>query len=105
MALPSDAVPAPSQPSPRASVKRSERTPWWSSESVVVALKMALESRVLHLLSDTDFPRFQTTTWLCSWGSSARLVKWVKEAAMTPVMSSSTIPFLPEREWNSSFSA
>ena len=34
--------------------------------------------------------------------SSALLVKWVKDAAMTPVTSSETIPFVPEREQNTS---
>ena len=52
----------------------------------------------LHLPSETDLARFQTTTWSCSWGSSSLLVKWVKEVAMTPVTSSSTMPPAPERE-------
>ena len=47
---------------------------------VVVALKIALLSRVRHLPSETDRARFQTTTWSCSWGWSALLVKWVKAA-------------------------
>ncbi len=33
------------------------------------------------------------------------IVKWVKDAATTPVMSSETIPFVPEREQNTSRSA
>ena len=72
---------------------------------MVVALKMALESSVLHLPSETDLARFQTTTCSCNWQSSALLVKWVKDAATTPVTSSETIPFVPDREQNTSRSA
>ncbi len=72
---------------------------------MVVALKMALESSVLHLPSETERALFQTTRWSCSWQSSALLVKWVKDAATTPVRSSEMTPFVPEREQNTSRSA
>ena len=66
---------------------------------------MARESKVRQRPSETLRARFHTTTWSCSWGSSARLDQWVKLAATTPQMSSSTIPLAPERERNTSASA
>ena len=72
---------------------------------MVVALKMARESKVRQWASETDLARFHTTTWSWSWGSSARLDQWVKLAATTPLTSSSTTPLAPERERNTSASA
>jgi hypothetical protein len=71
----------------------------------VVALNRARESRVRHRPSDTDRARFHTTTWSCSWGSSARLAQWVNAAATAPVTSSSTIPLVPDLDRNTCASA
>ncbi len=86
-------------------MSRSDSTPWCSSDSVVVALNRPRESSVRHRPSASDLARFHTTTWSCSWGSSARLDQWVKLAATTPATSSSTMPLAPERERKTSFSA
>lgn len=59
---------------------------------------MARLSRVRHQLSLVLFARFQTTTWSWNWGSPARQPQWVKEVAITPLMSSSTTPAVPEQE-------
>ena len=76
-----------------------------SSDSVVVALYSARESRVRQRPSEVHLARFQINRWSCSWGSSARLAQWVKLAATTPSTSSSTTPLVPERERNTSASA
>ena len=47
---------------------------------------------------DSDGPPSSLHPWLCSCGSSNLLVKWVEAVATTPVTSSSTIPFFPERK-------
>jgi len=44
---------------------------WIEAESIAATLKIASLSSVRHLPSETDLARFQMTTCLCSWGSSA----------------------------------
>ena len=86
-----------SQSQPSSAVSRSESTPWCISESITVEAKSPRLSRVRQTPSLVAWTRLSTTTWSWSWGSPSRESKWVKLAATTPTMSSSTQPCWPER--------